>query len=268
MLLEETLKVLNSQHDKIKKVILHNVRDTNDPKKIEKLLQKYYDKHTHFSTLDGKRGKLPKLDSLPTIKKKGKRGVHIAFPPIKTSYIDYLIAKKKNSKTNWNTYNTRSRYGKRLAKIVKMTHMALKGAKNIVIDLRGNTGGDLKVFIDAFRRLIPDGVLMFVPGKVVCSKKGRHISFKGKKVKPIKHMDKTKRITILLNKKSMSSSELLTMILRSIHSRCRIVGRSGGYLSLTEDKEFTYEGKHYHINYTITKYIYDRTGKKYYTRGF
>lgn len=271
-LLEKCIETINNQIDKYKKIkvplnVIKNNKKTIDIYKINKILQKYYNKHTYLSSYKNFK-KYHKMDKYPKIMTTSlnEEYVFIKFFDINGSFVDLLKNPDK-----YETYDTGSKYGDRIVEIVKMTNKAIDEHKKIMLDLTECRGGDLHVFLDAFSSLIGSGLMFYYEGKntnVYCYYRNGKIIYsdKPKSIKRIKPK-KEKYITIAISKKTASSGEYLTMIIKNSYPNTKIINKdseTAGYLTITSSPvKFIYDDKEYFIDYTIAPYIFDSDGKKY-----
>lgn len=271
-LLEKCIEIINKQKNKYKKVVIPETivkkNKLEDIYKINKILQKYYNKHTYLASYNNFKRFHSKVDKLPEIitTTLNKEYVFIKFFDINGSFVDLL--KNPNKYT---TYDTGSRYGNRLVKIVDMTKTAIETHKKIMLDLTECKGGDLNVFLDAFSSIIGSGLMFYYVGKnasIYCYYRNGKLSYSNKQLnmKRIKP-HKEKYITIAVNDKTASSGEYLTMIIKNTYPKTKIVSKNhetAGYLTITSSPvSFVFNNKKYNICYTIAPYIYDSDGKKY-----
>lgn len=266
-LLEKCINTINKRKDKIKKIslpqkILDKFNNNIDTYEISKVLEKYYDRHTTIREYSQMKDR--DLDKLPVITF-NENTSYIKFFSINGSYVDL----SKDPK-HYKTYDTGSKYGNRIVKIVKMTQEAINKNDNIIIDFSQCYGGDINVFLDAFKQLIGTGLMFYYnekntheycyynETKFSCSK----IPKKVKRIKPTEN----KNITIIVSQDSSSSAEYMTMIIKNSYPKTKIVGdtdRTSGYLNLTSNITFRHKNKIYVLNYTIALTAYDSDGKKY-----
>lgn len=230
---------------------------------INKLLEKTYDKHSHLSEATYIKTQHPEPDKLPIIKYKNDT-VFIQFFNIQGSYVDLVNFKKEGKK--YTTYDTGTKYGNRLVKIVNMTKKALSN-DNIVIDFSDCGGGDINVFFDAFSPIIGTGLLCYYEyfdSAAYCYYDGKRFVWSNKKKNIETKLPQQKHITILTNKWTGSSAEYLPMIIKSFQKDCKIKGtHTAGYLNVTSTVSFHHNNKQYMLGKTISPFVYDRNGKKY-----
>lgn len=278
-LIETCINKINSNKQRIKdikipKALIEKVNlldDTEQIHQINKLLAKYYDKHSdvHEYTEMQHRTQLDKLPIITNVDNgvANLSGVHIKFFSINGSYVDMLRFKSEGKK--YVTYDTGTKYGNRLVKIVKMTNDALIKNKNIIIDFQWCGGGDINVFLDAFRPVIGTGLMCYYKDE----NKSMYLYYNGKKFmwtnkeKNISnnYQDNSKNIIIRVSEDTGSSAEYLPMIIKSFNKKCIIEGskHTAGYLNLTDTLPFRFRKKQYSLGITIAPFIYDRNGKKY-----
>jgi hypothetical protein len=265
-LLEKCINTINKRKDKIKKInlpqkILDKFNNNINTYEISKVLEKYYNKHT--SLREYSQMKEQELDKLPIIKFKGNTS-YIRFFDINGSYVDYSKDPKK-----YKTYDTGSKYGNRIIKIVKMTQKAINKNENMIIDFSECHGGDIAVYFDAFKDLVGTGLMFYYDeknthaycyydgNKYFCTKTPKKI----KRIKP----SENKNITIIVSHDSSSSAEYITMIIKNSYPKTKIIGHStAGYLNLPNNVTFKYKNTQYVLNYTIALTAYDSDDKKYY----
>lgn len=242
----------------LKKSINNNTIDFTN-----QYINKYYDKHSRITTYEYMLNKHPKVDKLPIIKII-KKYCYIKFFNINGSYVDMLNDPKK-----YTTYKTESKYGKRLKKIVRITNDALNNYKNLIIDFRDCGGGDIRVFTDAFSPLLGTGLLYYYEGltnNIYAYYNNGMMTYTNhkldiKRIKPYSY----KNIKILINTKTASSSEFMTMIIKNSYPHTKIIGhKTGGYLTMTNSIPFEYDGIKYNLDMTVAPYIFDSDGNKYY----
>lgn len=154
------------------------------------------------------------------------------------------------------------KYGLKYAKILNnsLYQAYQKNIKNIVIDLRKNSGGDQVPMILGLQSLIPNGPLYSLidrHNKIVDIHElqdNRYISknySRQLKLKKFKFdFDKIK-ITVLISKQTMSAGEITALCFYKNKNVTIIGDRSGGYL--TNIYSFNY--KDYHIGFTSSFFM-------------
>lgn len=166
-------------------------------------------------------------------------------------------------------YNTGTKYGNRIIKIVKMTNNALTKYKNIIIDFQWCGGGDINVFLDAFRPIIGTGLLCYYKDNfksMYLYYDGKKFNWTNKKKSMVsKYNNINKNITIIVSNDTGSSAEYLPMIIKSFNKDCVIKGskHTAGYLNITTTINFKFQGKQYSLGMTIAPFVFDRNGQKY-----
>jgi hypothetical protein len=239
---------------------------TDDANEISEWLQKHYDRHTRLSASSNivARGVArPPLDKMPEITRDG-RNVSIRFFSIQGSYFDMQACIVRGEKYTGYA-DTGSQYARRCVRIVRETNKAFEDADNIEIDLRECHGGDINVFMDAFAPLIGRGLLCYYEGpndKVYMYYARRFRNFNKmqdrKWIPPV-----AKPVCVIVGPDSSSSAEYIAMILRANIGATIVGSRTGGYLTITDGKWFTHNGKKYRLEYTMAPYLRDRLGRKY-----
>lgn len=261
-LIDKCISLINiNGYTKIKKSLFNNINVTNIPQ-LNKILCKY-DNHTYIR---------------PSIS-------HTSFPrsylkieedklPIILQKKNYVIIKVFNinapnyEKFKYKTYATGTNIGKRTVKIVNLIKNAIHNNSNILIDLRNCGGGDERVFYDAFGELVGTGILYYTKkniGGIFYCVRNKSGKIKYMKVKPnLKRKSiKGKNVKILVGLKTGSSAEFITMILKDSINAKIIGGKTAGYLTLTDEKVIRLQNKKYILSITISKTLYDSSGKKY-----
>jgi hypothetical protein len=266
-LLNTCVKIINSDVEHIKRLKLLESFDGKDSFDVHQWIKENYDHHSGLIKLGEKASFYP-LDKLPKITQQRNK-VIIKLPNhLMGSFNDWFVFKKKSR--DQTKYNTGSIYGNRCIKIVKMVQNAIKENNNIIIDLRDCGGGDFDLYVDAFSELVGYGILYSVSHGMYCWRTNNGVLKYAKKdkIKTARYVDesaKKKNITILINEKSGSSAEFIPMIIKANIKNTKIIGKhSAGFLSSVKSHRFTYNGVRYVLLMTITKYIKDANGKKYY----
>ena len=259
MLLTKCIDIINKEKIKIKILYIPSKYDTNNIEIINKLLQKYYNKHTRLTTYQQQKNIHQNVDKLPIIKY-NENVTYIKFFDINGSFIDYL----KNPQT-YKSYKTNSRYGKQLQHIVNITKNALNKNDDIFLDFTNCGGGDIDVFIDAFSPLLsiglqfyfnkPNPIYVYYNGYKLIKKK-QYIS---KFIPPKNH-----NITIKFNKHTSSSAEFIIMMILNSNKNVKLIGKNtAGMMSIVKSKIFYYNNSLYELGYPITDYLYDSHNKQY-----
>jgi len=287
-LLETCVNIINNDNEKIKNLTIpKKYSKINDPNIINKLLAIYYDQHTYISSITTNKKETFLLDKLPIIKSS-----YIKFFSINGSYHDMIEYKTIGKK--YTSYNTGSKYGDRIMKIVSMTNKFIEQNKNIIIDLRDCSGGDINVFFDAFKGLIGIGMLYYFKNKT----KTTYVHYNGcqlfytknkiemPRIKPECNKDKEKlkfmkcggkdtvyngdclpndykKIIIIVGNKTGSSAEYIASIITTSCKNVQIIGdKTGGYLNVTDKRYFKFNDIQYKMDLTIASNIYNENGKK------
>lgn len=262
-LLIKTIDIINKNKYKYKSI---NIPDNILLKKddliyINKVLHKFYDKHTNLSTYSNLKSNHNEVDELPKITIKNNTCA-IKFYDINGSYIDYL----KNPKEYIN-YKTKSKYGKRIKEIVEITQNVCDKYDNIIIDFTSCGGGDFDAFCDAFKILIGTGLMYYYDEKnysEFCYYDGNKVINSNEKlnIKQIKP-DKEKNIIIKVNKNTASSAEFISMMIKTAYPQTKIIGKSGGFLSKPKSFLFNYNNQQYALGLTVAPYIMNSNHQKY-----
>jgi hypothetical protein len=248
-LLEKAIDVINKDEEKIKTVTLtqKNKKEFDKCKtqrqkigKAIEIIRERYDKHINFNL----------VDEIEDIKLKDKEPTII----------------KKKDETIIKFYSIRSRNPIDNQKIIDITQKIIYDCQNkLTIDFTNCGGGNIEVFCRAFAPLIGTG-LIFSTKNIYAYFRGETVQYSPKKLSDKRIIPKiTIPITLIISENTFSSAEYISMILLASHPKIitKIGKESGGYLSVTKEKSFSFENQKYYINFTVSLIVIDQNGKKY-----
>jgi hypothetical protein len=265
-LIETCINIINNYDEKIKileipKTIVKKTSKLefyDQMNMTNKLLRKYYDQHTGIVIEEKTKSQPPKLDKLPYIKQNNQTAL-IQIYSINGSFQDMMKLGNK-----YKNYDTGTKYGNRIVKIVNKVKNAIHNNKNLILDFQYCSGGDINVFIEMFKEIIGTGMIYYF-NNTYCHYDGKKLNWNGKeKIFPREKPKNNKRILINVGEQSCSSGEYLPIIIHTSNKNSIIVGnKTGGYMNNTNRIFFEFQNKKFIMNVTTSVCIYDENGKKY-----